>query len=550
LSQRLSLLALPIPFLIHLWHRHRLKKVWFPSIALIKQADQGERAFRKLRDIILLLLRTLALLFLVLAFADPLISRKQKTVILDDSWDMLTRSGNSTAFERGEKEARSLRNTEILLASGKDYPSPCKYQKYHLPTGETDCIITKTGKLPGTIKTRLIELDCEEENFSIDSVITSDTYVGSRSSEAIEQGSLSLLAFVKNHTFQEGNRLLTLSAETRSLELRLSIPPYSTATAIFPVSEACAGSVSIKEEDALQLDNTRYFVFALPRALKVFIIGDSDDVFFLRNALSPASGGSRVNVEVGDSPYSGADVSNSSGYDVVIHVGRSSSNYRKTVSFPSQAQEIGGVLTISSISGEHPIFRGFRSIDELKQIKFTHKKKLVVSSTEEKPTVIASFSDGSPSIVEHSSGGLEFLFPVDLRSKELILSPFFPPLMHRIAYWASGESLQRHNFYVGETIKIEVPEFRAYECIGGGRQIAIVPTISESGIYVSFAPDAPGVYEISGVARFAVNISNSLAYPSLETSRAGNQVSMKKCFLIIALLLLIAEFIVRRRKIV
>jgi hypothetical protein len=544
-----GLLALPIPFLIHLWHRHRLKKVWFPSITLIKQAEQGERAFRKLRDIILLVLRTLALLFLVLAFADPLIFRRQKTVVLDDSWDMLTRSGNSTAFERGEKKARSLRNTGILLASGKEYPSSCKYQKYHLPTGETDYVITRAGKLPDTIDARLIEIDCDKSNFSVDSVMTPDVYVSSHSSEISGSNSSSLLAFVRNHTSQESSRLVTLSAETLSLEVRVSVMPYSTAAAVFPVPEACAGSVSI-EEDALQLDNTRYFVCAPPRALKVFIIGDTDDAFFLRNALSPASSGSRVTVDVGNSPYPGADVSNPSGYDVVILVGPSSSDYKKTVLFPSRTQEVGGLLTLSSISEDHPIFRGFRFIDELKQIKFTHRKRLAISSAEEKPTVIAGFSDGSPAIVEHSSGRLEFLFPVDMESKELVMSPLFPPLMHRAMYWAAGKSSQRHNFDVGETIRVEVPEFKPYESVGGGKQMSTVPAISGSGIHLSLTPETPGIYEVFGIGKFAVNISNSLVYSSLDANRAGKEISVKKWFFLMVLLLLTAEFLVRRRKIV
>ncbi len=523
-----GLFSLPIPFLIHLWHRHRLKQIWFPSISLLKSAEQGQRALRKLKDIILLVLRTLALLFLVLGFANPSIFRKQRIAILDDSWDMNTLSGSHTLFEKGIKTASKLKNTKILLASGKLYPSECKYQKFSLPTEDfCDYIITKTGKLPDTLigKAKLIELTGDEDNFSIDSLAFKSSF----------------LAFVTNHTPQERKKLITLftthNSQPTTYNSQLLIPPHSTSTAIFPMfSETCAGSVKIEEQDALSLDNTRYFVYAPPQGLKVLLVGVSKDTFFLKNALSPPEGDSKIQVKISST------LVNPSLYDMIAFLDKPlPHSYKKTLSLPIDAQKVSGFLTFDNILESHPIFSGFKYIPELKQIKFT-QRELVKSQW----NVIARFSDGSPAIIEPESGCLVFSFPLNREAGEFILSSLFVPLMHRIAYYLAGKPVEQHNFIVGEPVRFKVSEFKSYKCVEPLKTTLLTPETESDGIYIHFTPEVPGIYEISGGTKFAVNLSNSLIFPSLDLEHQRERVSIKKWFFIFALLLLIAELIIRR----
>ncbi|MCK4306708.1 BatA domain-containing protein [candidate division WOR-3 bacterium] len=527
-----GLFSLPIPFLIHLWHRHRLKQIWFPSISLLKSAEQGQRALRKLKDIILLVLRTLALLFLVLGFANPSIFRKQRIAILDDSWDMNTLSGSHTLFEKGIKTASKLKNTKILLASGKPYPSECKYQKFSLPTEDfCDYIITKTGKLPDTLigKAKLIELTGDEDNFSMDSLAFKSSF----------------LVFVTNHTPQERKKLITLftihNSQPTTYNSQLLIPPHSTSTAIFPMfSEACAGSVKIEEQDALSLDNTRYFVHSPPPKLKVLLVGNSNDAFFLKNALSPPEGGSKIQAKISST------LVNPFLYDMIVFVGSPPHSYKKTLSLPTHAQKVSGFLTLDNILESHPIFSGFDLIPELKQIKFTQREFIKPLRDEPQGKIIARFSDGSPAIIEPEPQTLVFSFPLSREAGEFVLTSLFVPLMHRIAYYLAGKPVEQHNFIVGEPVRFKVSEFKSYKCVGPLKIALLTPETESDGIYIHFTPEVPGIYEISGGTKFAVNLSNSLIYPSLDLEHQRERVSIKKWFFIFALLLLIAELIIRR----
>ncbi|MBI4721510.1 MAG: BatA domain-containing protein [Candidatus Stahlbacteria bacterium] len=513
-----SLFALPIPFIIHLWHRHRLKKIWFPSISLIQRAERGERAFRKLKDLILLLLRTLTLLFLSLAFANPSIWVRQKTAILDDSWDMYVKSGNSTAFEMGKKEALKLKDTKILLASGTTYPSECKYQKFGLPVQDVDYIITIKDKLPDTLNPKLIEIDYDKDNFSIDSISSTSSV---------------FLAFITNHTQEKKGRLVTLSVDSKRFESRASISPYSTTPVAFPpILEACICSVRIEETDVLMLDNTRYFVHSPLPKLKVLVVGNREEAFFIKNALSPEGGESKIQVEI--SPQ----LTSPTAYDVIVFIGTPSTLNKNTIYVPIEAPGVEGIFIDKT---SHPIFAGFEFIDELKQIKFTNRQ---ISTSPLK--AIATFSDGTPAIVEHNLSGIEFMFPLNLQSKALILSPLFPPLMQRIVYWSAGKPIEEHNFVVGNTVRSKVKDFKPYKCIGGKQEISLIPKVEPTGSYVYFTAERPGIYEIDGIGNFAVNLSNSLVYPTLKIEDSKVQISLKKWLFLLVLVLLTAELIIRR----
>ena len=93
------LAALPlaaIPILIHLLSRRRLPEVPFPTIMFLRALEPREIRRIRLREILLLILRTLALIFIVCAFARPSVEPKGATtraaaavaVILDDSESM------------------------------------------------------------------------------------------------------------------------------------------------------------------------------------------------------------------------------------------------------------------------------------------------------------------------------------------------------------------------------------------------------------------------------------------------------------------------------
>ncbi len=114
----LGLVAVAVPVLIHLFHRQRVSTVDFSSVIFIRNHHlQRSRALR-LRELLLLILRTLIILFLVLAFSRPVIEGvagsvlgsglKQRTVfaiVLDNSYSMSAGSHGDTPFTAAMSEA-------------------------------------------------------------------------------------------------------------------------------------------------------------------------------------------------------------------------------------------------------------------------------------------------------------------------------------------------------------------------------------------------------------------------------------------------------------
>jgi len=91
--------ALPvasIPVIIHLLSRRRLPEISFPTTRFLRALEPNEVRRLRLRELLLLLLRTLALLFLVFAFARPSITPRGAVthaaaavgILLDDSASM------------------------------------------------------------------------------------------------------------------------------------------------------------------------------------------------------------------------------------------------------------------------------------------------------------------------------------------------------------------------------------------------------------------------------------------------------------------------------
>ncbi|PIP13162.1 MAG: hypothetical protein COX49_02810, partial [bacterium (Candidatus Stahlbacteria) CG23_combo_of_CG06-09_8_20_14_all_40_9] len=96
----LALLSLPIPFILHLFERRRRIRVEFSWLHIVEESIKGGNLFLKLKEWILLAIRTLTLLFLIFAFANPLIRTEKGIIIVDDSYDMFARDGNGILFDK------------------------------------------------------------------------------------------------------------------------------------------------------------------------------------------------------------------------------------------------------------------------------------------------------------------------------------------------------------------------------------------------------------------------------------------------------------------
>lgn len=113
-----ALLAIAIPIVIHLFNFRKFKKVEFSSIAFLKEVEFQTQKQSKLKHLILLFVRILAVTFLVLAFAQPYVPFNEQetqlsnlvTVYIDNSLSMDTKGENGYHLELAKEQAISIAN--------------------------------------------------------------------------------------------------------------------------------------------------------------------------------------------------------------------------------------------------------------------------------------------------------------------------------------------------------------------------------------------------------------------------------------------------------
>ena len=114
----LALFAIAIPIIIHLFNLRKYKTVRFSSIRFLKEIKQAKRSYSRLKNLLILLSRILAITFLVLAFAKPFIpSKEQETEIakniffyIDNSFSMESVSADGMLLDIAKNKAVKIAN--------------------------------------------------------------------------------------------------------------------------------------------------------------------------------------------------------------------------------------------------------------------------------------------------------------------------------------------------------------------------------------------------------------------------------------------------------
>lgn len=113
----LGLMAVAIPIAVHLFHFRRYKKVYFSNVEYLEAIQSETRRQSRLRQLLILAARILAIVFLVLAFAQPVIPNKQSTlqqgsndvsIFVDNSFSMENTDGNQPLLEIAKEKAREI----------------------------------------------------------------------------------------------------------------------------------------------------------------------------------------------------------------------------------------------------------------------------------------------------------------------------------------------------------------------------------------------------------------------------------------------------------
>ena len=111
----LSLIAVPI--IIHLFNFRRFKKIYFTNVRFLKDIKEETTSRSKLKHLLVLLARLLAVAFLVLAFAQPYLPVGDKKIIsneraisiyIDNSFSMESVTREGTLLDESKEKARKI----------------------------------------------------------------------------------------------------------------------------------------------------------------------------------------------------------------------------------------------------------------------------------------------------------------------------------------------------------------------------------------------------------------------------------------------------------
>ena len=113
-----ALLALAIPVIIHLFHFRRFKKVYFTNVRLLKEIKEEKSTRNKLRNLLVLCARLMAFAFLILAFAQPFLSKGNEvktgknyiSIFVDNSQSMAATLDNIPLLDQAKKKAEEIVN--------------------------------------------------------------------------------------------------------------------------------------------------------------------------------------------------------------------------------------------------------------------------------------------------------------------------------------------------------------------------------------------------------------------------------------------------------
>jgi hypothetical protein len=112
-----ALTAIAIPVIIHLFNFRKYKKVYFTNVRFLQEIKQDTKSRSQLKHLLILLSRILAVIFLVLAFAQPYLPLAKAAVVrglrdvsiyIDNSYSMEAVGKNGSLVEVAKKKAHDI----------------------------------------------------------------------------------------------------------------------------------------------------------------------------------------------------------------------------------------------------------------------------------------------------------------------------------------------------------------------------------------------------------------------------------------------------------
>jgi hypothetical protein len=340
-----GLAAVGLPVLIHYLTRARPRRIAFPPFKFLVEAGAGQQALHRLRTVVLLTIRGLAVLALALLFARPFLkpagtaasteAGKRVVLILDASLSMRAVQQGMPLFARAQAEAADvLRMLEpgteaavilegatprpLLPALSRNIPALHDELVGTWPTfenGDPAAALALAKKMLGGTGTIYIFSDFQKSNWeglqelpggvvcrlrpvtteAVDNVALTAAYL--IPAEPVAGEPVEVVGTVFNCTPHPREEVVRLELGDFTQETRVALAPFGTANAgfnlAFPRAGSFAGKISLPPDD-LREDDVRYLAAPVSKALEILLVSDADDTdqrsaaFYISRAFVPS----------------------------------------------------------------------------------------------------------------------------------------------------------------------------------------------------------------------------------------------------------------------
>jgi hypothetical protein len=370
-----------LPILIHLLNRQRTQRIRFPTLRFLQALQKHQMRRVKLRQIILLILRTLAIIFAVLALSRPVLrsagvpglaarSNTASAVMLDVSGSSGAVTSDGVVFRQAVLAVNRLaglmgegdrtyvlgmaRPHQAVIPEGTEsrtYVEESVRELTPLPLGSDisdgldvvrplledipeanreiyivsdfygNCWDGETelsDRIPQDVRVFLVPVGREE----VSNRAVLNTQVLSRLLEPDRPVDLEVT--VGNLSEEPGDNLfLSLYFEGRRVaQSSLSLGPDETRSLGFSIIPESAGFlwgyVVLEDDDALLFDNRNYFTVHIPERIRVMVVGSDPDVIsYLSLGLTPG-GETAGTIEIREVPVTRWETADLTNTDVLI----------------------------------------------------------------------------------------------------------------------------------------------------------------------------------------------------------------------------------------
>lgn len=344
--------AASVPLLLHLFNKQRVRIVEFSTVKYLLSLQKTRMRQIKIRQILLLILRTLALLMIAFAFARPTIeggylpalggkTTTTAVILLDISGSCASETNSGSFFERGTEKLRSIlaNFTEKEKVTVLAFGSVIEYD-----SGEPTSDFERLGDFVKTIQpgsaaatpevafARATEIlksapdpnleiylisDLQGDawrNFEFQSIqaerldvklFITRTSLAGITNAAVEQvvfpnqiitagRAFTVQGEVGNlQTKEPAELLVSLDVNDRRIaQTDLSVPPAGSGRVSFDYTPSAPGflygQIAIDDDDLLA-DNHAHFAMRIPSGSKIAMIAEDDrEAFYIKSALAPS----------------------------------------------------------------------------------------------------------------------------------------------------------------------------------------------------------------------------------------------------------------------